>query len=87
MIARDVPLEEFATVKYLKQSEDTIVSVVKHLKSDKEYVIKAYNKEIVMKGNMIDSVIAERDILRLISGIQVEQMFEAKSAPVLTIFP
>jgi len=87
MIARDVPLEEFATVKYLKQSEDTIVSVVKHLKSDKEYVIKAYNKEIVMKGNMIDSVIAERDILRLISGIQVEQMFEAKSAPVLTTFP
>lgn len=87
MIARDVPLEEFATVKYLKQSEDTIVSVVKHLKSDKEYVIKAYNKEIVMKGNMIDSVIAERDILRLISGIQVEQMFEAKSAPILTTFP
>lgn len=69
MIARDISLEEFATVKYLKQSEDTIVSVVKHLKTDKEYVIKAYNKEIVMKGNMIDSVLSERDILRMISGI------------------
>lgn len=72
LMNRDVPLTEFQTVKLLKQNDDTCVSIVRHTPTGSEMVIKAYNREKVMETSMIERVLAERDILRMVSGIQVQ---------------
>lgn len=69
MLKRDIPLSEFDTVKILKQTDETSVSLVVHKTTKKEYVIKAYNKEKVSEKGQVDSILAERDIMRLIAGI------------------
>lgn len=74
MIKRDVNLLEFELVKELKNSETTQVKICRHKPTGKEVVLKLYNKDIVMSTGMLDSVMAERDILRLISGIQVQDL-------------
>jgi hypothetical protein len=63
-LKRDVPLSEFETVKVLKNKEESSVSVVMHKPSKNQYVMKAYNREIVAEKGLIDSILAERDILR-----------------------
>jgi len=67
-----VPLDEFEEIKLLKQTADTKVSIAKHGPTAREVVIKAYNKEMVNASNMIERIFAERDVLRLVSGIQIQ---------------
>ena len=69
MLKRDIPLSEFNTVKILKQKDETCVSLVVLKTTQKEYVIKAYNKEKVNEKGQVESILAERDIMRLIAGI------------------
>jgi serine/threonine protein kinase len=71
-------MTEFEDLKELKRGDDgTQVKIVRHMPSGKECVLKLYDKEFVMGTGMIERVIAERDILREISGIQVQSMFSS----------
>lgn len=69
---KDLSPKEFSLVKWLKRSVDTEVSIVTHTPTGKVCVLKAYKRDEVFKTGMVDRVMSERDILRLISGIQVE---------------
>jgi hypothetical protein len=80
VIKRDCDLLEFELVKELKNSETTQVKIAIHKPSGKEVVLKLYNKDVVMSSGMLDSVIAERDILRLVSGIQVQDKFSGQKS-------
>ena len=62
-------MSEFETIKLLKSKEESSVSIVLHKPTQKQYVLKAYNKEMVSDKGLTDNILAERDILRLISGI------------------
>jgi serine/threonine protein kinase len=74
---RDIPIYQFHQVKVLKQSPETVVSVVVHKQTNKEYVLKAYSRTEVTKTEMAQRVLAERDILRLVSGIEVDSIFDS----------
>ena len=71
-LVKDVPPKEFELKKMLKRSVDTEVSIVLHKPTGKECVLKAYKREEAFKTGMVERVMSERDILRLISGIHVE---------------
>lgn len=80
-IPRDTPLTDFETIKMLKQSPCTTVYAARHAPSNRKVVIKAYSKEQVQESGMIDRVLAERDILRLVSNISAESLFSKSAAP------
>ena len=53
---------DFEVIRVIKQNETTTVSLVKY--QDKQYVMKAFDRQKAEQHNLIAQILYERDILK-----------------------